>query len=90
LLSDHEGVLLAQWAAGQGAQWPDVALEAVRFAENSPWIFVTVAGFLIILTVLALFLVWLMIPRAAYQMERMYNTVRNRAKREVSNDKHPD
>jgi hypothetical protein len=85
LLGDHEGVLLAQWA-GQGAQWP----EAVRFAENSPWIFVTVAGSLIVLTVLALFLVWLMIPRAAYQMERMYNTVRNRAKREVSNDKHPD
>ncbi len=64
---------MAQLAAVEGAKWPDVALEVVRFAENSPWTFVTVAGFLIVLTVLALFLVWLMLPRAAYQMERVYN-----------------
>jgi hypothetical protein len=73
---------LAQSAA-EGAKWPDVALELV----NSPWTFVTVAGFL---TVFALFLVWLMLPRAAYQMERVYTAVRNRAKREVSNGEHSD
>ena len=81
---------MAPGAVGEGAKWPDVALEAVRFAENSPWTFVSVAGCLIVLTVLALFLVWLMLPRAAYQTERIYLAMRHRAKREGSNDKHSD
>jgi hypothetical protein len=70
-------------ASTPGATWPDVALEAVQFAENSPGTFVLVVGFLIFLTVTAIFLVWLMMPRAAVHMERIYQTIRNRAKQEA-------
>jgi len=66
--------------AGHGATWADFALAVLAFAESNPVQFLVVVGALILLTVVAMFLVWLMLPRATVQMERLYRYARGQAR----------
>lgn len=74
-----------------GATWADVGLAIVRFAREEPWTFAGVSGLLIVLTLLALFCLWLMLPSASASLAGMYERARRDARernRDLFDDGH--
>jgi hypothetical protein len=70
----------AAGAGETGASWADVGLAIVSFAREEPWTFAGVASLLIVLTILASFCLWLMLPAASASLARMYDRARQEAR----------
>lgn len=56
--------------------WADFASELAAFAREAPFTFIGVSAVLTLLTVLASFFLWLMLPKASLSIAEAVKTVR--------------